>query len=61
MRGQYITTTIMMAALSGSKARKSTGVKETLAVTNDHKIIWSKNTNQKNTAVVSKTKATLAC
>jgi hypothetical protein len=42
MKGKYINTVIMMAAMSGRKTRKSNVVKETLAIVNDHKIIWSK-------------------
>ncbi|MDB5205721.1 MAG: hypothetical protein JWR72_796 [Flavisolibacter sp.] len=42
MKGKYINTVIMMAALSGRKTRRASGVIETLATVNDHKIIWSK-------------------
>jgi hypothetical protein len=42
MKGKYINTVIIMAAKSGKKTSKPSQVKETLAIVNDHKIIWSK-------------------
>ena len=43
MKGKYINTVIMMAALSGKKSRRIAGKKETIVSLKDHKIIWSKN------------------
>jgi hypothetical protein len=42
MRGKYITTSLKLAVLAGSKKHK-TIVNETKAVFHDHQIIWSKN------------------
>ena len=42
MKGKYINTVIMMAAMSGRKTKKTIPVKETLAAVNDYRIIWSK-------------------
>jgi hypothetical protein len=43
MKGTYINTVIMMAALSGKKNRRTVAEKETIKSLNDFKIIWSKN------------------
>lgn len=46
MKGKYINTLIMMAALSGKKTRRRYATKETIISLNDYKIIWSKTTKQ---------------
>jgi hypothetical protein len=50
MKGKYINTVIMMAALSGNRNKKAANEKETITSLNDHKIIWSKNGQSKATA-----------
>ena len=42
MKGKYISTSLMLAVLAGSKEGSSVLVDETKATTNDHKLIWSK-------------------
>ena len=42
MKGTYINTVIMMAALSGRKNKKSTPKQEIIRSLNEYKIIWSK-------------------
>ena len=42
MKGKYITTSLMLAVLSGGKAGNSILVDETTAVTDNHAVIWSK-------------------
>lgn len=41
MRGKYITTSLKLAVLAGSKKHRAV-LNETKAVTTDHKIIWAK-------------------
>lgn len=60
MSGKYITTTIRLAVLSGSKSKKTDYVKETIAVTGDHKMIWSKNNQTKATTLI-RNEAALIC
>ena len=56
MKGTYINTVIMMAALSGRKNRSTAAVQETVKSLKDYKIIWSKNDqSNKQVADVSKT------
>lgn len=50
MKGKYINTVIMMAALSGNRNKKAAIEKETITSLNDHKIIWSKDGQTKTTA-----------
>jgi hypothetical protein len=42
MKGKFITTNIRMAALSGRKKLKRNEIKETIAVIDYAKTIWSK-------------------
>ena len=49
MKGQYITTVIMMAALSGKKNNRSAAQKETITSMNNYKTIWSKEANNNKT------------
>jgi hypothetical protein len=49
MKGQYITTVIMMAALSGKKNNRSAAQKETITSMNNYKTIWSKEDNNNKT------------
>ena len=58
MKGQYINTVIMMAALSGRKNRKPAAQTETISSLNDFKIIWSKN-GKSNKTVAGKPQAAL--
>ena len=58
MKGTYINTVIMMAALSGKKSRRTVSEKETVKSLNDYKNIWSKNNNN-NTSVAKKSKTAL--
>ncbi|HEX8315199.1 MAG TPA: hypothetical protein VF609_09405 [Flavisolibacter sp.] len=50
MKGKYINTVIMMAALSGNRNKKAAIEKETITSLNNHKIIWSKAGQSKTTA-----------
>ena len=52
MKGKYINTVIMMAAMSGRKTRKATAPTETIVSLNDFKIIWSKNGQRKQATAV---------
>ena len=42
MKGKYITTSLIIAVLSGGKNGPSVMFDETTAVTEDHTLIWSK-------------------
>jgi hypothetical protein len=42
MKGKYITTSLMLAVLAGSKECPSVLVDETCASVNDHLMIWMK-------------------
>jgi hypothetical protein len=42
MKGKYITTSLMLAVLSGGKKEDTIVVDETTASTKDHTLIWSK-------------------
>ena len=42
MQGKYITTILKLAVLAGSRQQKQTEVKETMAQTSSHRLIWSK-------------------
>ena len=50
MKGKYINTVIMMAALSGNRNKKAAIEKETITSLNNHKIIWRKAGQSKTTA-----------
>ncbi len=58
MKGKYINTVIMMAAMSGRKTRKAAAQTETISSLNDFKIIWSKN-DKSNKTVAGKPKVAL--
>ena len=51
MKGKYINTVIMQAALAGNRSRRLAAQKETLTSLKDHKILWSKNGTTKTTAI----------
>ena len=56
MKGTYINTVIMMAALSGRNNKKTGAAKETVISLDNYKVIWSKNNKgNKPVANVSKT------
>ena len=55
MKGTYINTVIMMAAMSGRRNKKAAPEKETVNSLNDYKIIWSKQ-DKSNTTVATKCK-----
>ena len=57
MRGKFITTTIMLAALSGGNNKKINNVDETVAATESHKIIWSKDLQTKTIVLTKVTEA----
>ena len=42
MKGKYINTVILQAALAGNRSRRLAAEKETITTLNDHKIIWTK-------------------
>jgi hypothetical protein len=58
MKGTYINTVIMMAALSGKKSKRTVPEKETVNSLNNYKIIWSKN-DKSNSIVANKSKTAL--
>ncbi|RYZ24787.1 MAG: hypothetical protein EOO10_19935 [Chitinophagaceae bacterium] len=58
MKGTYINTVIMMAAMSGKKSKRTMSEKETVNSLNNYKIIWSKN-GKGNTLVANKSKEAL--
>lgn len=51
MKGKYITTSLIIAVLSGGKNGPSVLFDETAAVTEDHTLIWSKTVNAVKTAM----------
>ncbi len=42
MRGKYITTSVKLAVLSGSRKQQRPAVEEATASLSNHEIIWSK-------------------
>jgi hypothetical protein len=52
MKGKYITTSLMLAVLSGGKKEDTILVDETTASTKDHTLIWSKTVSTAKQAMV---------
>jgi hypothetical protein len=52
MKGKYITTSLMLAILSGGKKGNTILVDETTASTKDHTLIWSKTVSAANKAML---------
>ncbi|MDE3251686.1 MAG: hypothetical protein KGO92_02695 [Bacteroidota bacterium] len=42
MKGKYISTSLILAVLSGGKHQPTILVDEVMASTNDHQVIWTK-------------------
>lgn len=51
MKGKYITTSLIIAVLSGGKNGPSVLFDETTAITQDHTLIWSKTVTAVKTAI----------
>lgn len=56
MEGKYITTILKLAVLASSKQQKQFEVKETMAQTSQHRLIWSKELSTLKGSTVSKTR-----
>ena len=56
MKGKYINTVIMMAALAGNRSKRLAAQKETLTSLDNHKIIWRKNGEKQAIAFAEKEK-----
>ena len=54
MKGKYITTVIMMAALAGRRSRRIVAQKGALKSLDHHKIIWRKTMNKEAIVVTNK-------
>lgn len=52
MKGKYITTSLMLAALASAKKGTRVLVEETTASTKDHTIIWSKTVSSAKQAML---------
>ena len=54
MKGKYINTVIMMAALAGKRSKRIVAQKEALMSLDHHKIIWRKTMNNELIVVTKK-------